>query len=334
MSSVQKTPKGYRAQVFVAGKRDSGTFRTKREADAWAAQREAELRAPPAPESHTLKEALERYAAEVTPKKRSAGWEYKRIRAFLADPALPCSSPIRKISPQILGVWRDARLRSVSAGTLLREATVLSAVFETARREWQWIESNPLRDMRKPRTPDHREVVLTRAQIRALLIAMDYGPRRPVRTVAQSVAACLLVALRTGMRAGELCGLTWDRVRDDYCILPETKTDPREVPISDKARRLLNKARGIDPVSAFGLTSQTLDANFRKYRDRAGVFGVTFNDSRHTAATWLARRIDVLDLCRMFGWANTTQALTYYNPSASSIAAVLNGSPKHGRPRR
>lgn len=28
----------------------------------------------------------------------------------------------------------------------------------------------------------------------------------------------------------------------------------------------------------------------------------------------------LLDLCKMFGWSNINQALTYYNPSAADIA--------------
>ncbi len=37
MASITKTAKGYRAQVYVRGVRDSKSFRTKREAEAWAA---------------------------------------------------------------------------------------------------------------------------------------------------------------------------------------------------------------------------------------------------------------------------------------------------------
>jgi integrase len=61
----------------------------------------------------------------------------------------------------------------------------------------------------------------------------------------------------------------------------------------------------------------------RKAKGKAGIEGVTFHDSRHTAATWLAPRMDVLDLCKMFGWSNPKQAMTYYNPTASQIAARI-----------
>jgi integrase len=130
--------------------------------------------------------------------------------------------------------------------------------------------------------------------------------------------------MRTGMRAGELAGLTWDRVFDDYCFLPVTKTKKRNVPLTRKALRLIAKMRNYETESVFGLTSQTLDANFRKYRDRAELSGFTFHDTRHTAATMLSRKLDVLDLCKTFGWTNPKMAMTYYNPTASSIADILN----------
>jgi len=45
MASTKPHSGGYRAQVYVKGERDSKTFRTKREADAWGAARETEMRA-------------------------------------------------------------------------------------------------------------------------------------------------------------------------------------------------------------------------------------------------------------------------------------------------
>jgi integrase len=78
--------------------------------------------------------------------------------------------------------------------------------------------------------------------------------------------------------------------------------------------------RGWDERMVFGVPVKSLDAQFRKYRERAGLSGFTFHDSRHTAATWMARKLDVLDLCKAFGWADPKHAMIYYNPTASDIA--------------
>jgi integrase len=327
MASIQKTAKGYRAFLYVNGTRESRQFATKREASIWAAQREVEIRedaGKPLSEKHTLGDALARYIKEVSPTKRGQRWEIIRAEAMRRDPHFPASVILRNLDTTHLADWRDARVREVQAGTVLREISFISAVIECARIEWRWIDSNPIKNIRKPKMPDHREVVISPAQVRVMLRTMRYSPAKPVRTVAQSVAVCFLLAMRTGMRAGELAGLTWDRVFDDYCFLPVTKTKKRNVPLTRKALRLIAKMRNYETESVFGLTSQTLDANFRKYRDRAGLSGFTFHDTRHTAATMLSRKLDVLDLCKTFGWTNPKMAMTYYNPTASSIADILN----------
>lgn len=338
MASIAKTAKGYRAQVKILGRRDSNTFRTKREAEAWASAREHEIRSgPKAPElapelapkesPKTLADAMTRYAEAVSPTHRGARWEFIRLQALLKDPNLPATKPLPDLTPEDLGAWRNARLAQVQAGTVIREFALLSGVLETARREWRWMPVNPLSDVKRPRAPDHREVTITRQQIRAMLEAMGYK-RGECRTVAQSVAVAFLFALRTGMRAGEICALTWPCVFDGYLIVTGKeigagKTGKRDVPLTPKAARLIEAMRGYDPVYVFGLRTASLDAMFRKYRQRAGLGGFTFHDSRHTAATWMAHKVDVLTLCKVMGWKNTSMALTYYNPKAADIAKRL-----------
>ena len=326
MASIKPYSNGYRAFVHVKGMRDSATFRTKREAQAWASARETELREnslKPKSQLFTLADALRRYQREVSPLKRGHRWESVRIDAMLRG-GLPVDLPIGDCTADVLGQWRDTRLKLVQANSVKRELDILGALFETARREWGWIDKNPVRDVKKPRTPDHREVVITRPQIKLMLKTFGYSPIQPIRTISQACAMAFLMALRTGMRAGEITKLTWQRVHDGYCVLPETKTVPRNVPLDRKATRLINKIRGFDDVLVFGVGAGTLDARFRTIRARAGLEGFTFHDSRHTAATWLANRLNLLDLCKMFGWANPKQAMTYYNPKVTDITARLN----------
>ena len=332
MATIIKTKSGYRVQVYVSGVRESKTFRTKREADAWGSAREIQLRAEKTMlpgEKFTLADAMRRYVDEVSPTKRGERWERVRIAALMRDPVLRCDELMCTLKTTHLKDWRDARLKEVKPNTVLREITLLSDLFETARREWHWIEVNPLRDMRKPSKPESRDVVITRQQIKLMLRAMKYSSNKPVRTVSQSVAACFMLALRTGMRAGELCKLSWNHVHDGWCHLPTTKTKPRDVPLTGKAMAIIERMRGWDDELVFGLKAQSLDALFRKHRIRAGLEGFTFHDSRHTAATWIVGYMRshnvpaqqaVFDLCKMFGWENTDQALTYYNPHARDIA--------------
>lgn len=204
LPSVFKARDGYRVQVSVGGQRKSKSFRTRREATAWGIQQENQAKeqaATPAGDRHTLAEVMRRYAAEISPGKGGERWERIRIEALIADPAFPAGK-VGSITLEAIGQWRDHRSRQVSPGTVLRELGLLSAILDHARREWRLVAVNPVSDVRKPPAPRHREVTITRQQIRAMLSVMGYSPRRPIRTVAQAIAACFLLALRTGMRAG------------------------------------------------------------------------------------------------------------------------------------
>ena len=328
MAVPKKTPQGtWRVQLEINGQRDSGTFATKREADDWNARRSIELKAegkggPGA--GKTLRDALRRYSEEESPKKRGQHWEIIRLAAFEKElhASLPVKKRIQAITTDDISKWRDARLTTTSRGSVLRDLGLLSAVLETARREWKWIKVNPVRDVRKPTSPTHRDRIIRFDETRKILRALGYG--FPVRTVSGSVAACFLAALSTGMRASELTGLQWAQVKGDHVVLLVTKNGKRrDVPLTPVAQRLIAQMKDWDKDSVFGLKSNVLDALFRRARAKAGLDGLVFHDARHTAATSMARKLDVLTLCKVFGWSNTKQALTYFNPSASDIARRL-----------
>lgn len=332
MASIAKTAKGYRTQVYVRGLRESRCFRTKHEAVTWAAAQETLLRenANKTPgERYTLFDALRKYGDEISPQKRGVRWERIRLAAF--EKTLP-DKPLSDLGADDLAQWRDARLRVVSSGSVRREIALLADVLEVARREWRWIKDNPIRDVKRPASPAHRDVIFSNAQIRAILKAIGYQSSGPVKSISQAVGVCFLVALRTGMRAGELTGLKWGQVHAKFCELPVTKTKARDVPLPYKARRLIQRMRGFDSESVFGLMPQTLDALFRKYRNRAGIEGVTFHDARHTAATRIGRegKLELLEFCRMFGWSNPRQAMIYFNATAESIADRMDVKSRKG----
>lgn len=333
MAAPKQTAAGtWRIQIEVRGQREAATLPTKREANEWATRRKTELLAVGsgrAGEVKTLQDAMDRYGREVSPSKRGELKEQLRLRAFAKHPAFPARRRLAELTPEHLAAWRDARMAVNSRGAVLRDMTLLSHVLEVARREWRWIPSNPMRDVRRPAEPDHRERIIAPSEVRRMLRAMGWQAGKPVRSVSHAVGWCFVAALQTGMRAGELCGLRWEDVRPDYVILHPGKTKTgkgREVPLSPTALRTINAMRGWDDDLVFGLRSQSLDALFRKYRGRCGLEGFTFHDARHTAATRLAPVVDVLTLCKIFGWTNATRALVYYNPRGSELARRLNAA--------
>lgn len=356
MSSLQKVDRGYRIQIKVHGIRKSKTFPTKREAESWAYQEEqsilTEKKLSPG-EKHTLRFTLEKYRDEICQRNIGKRFEQLRINAFLAHPDwLPLEKKIGEVSTDDFSYFRDARLKTVKPRTVLREFGILSAMMEVARKEWKWVKENPIKDVKKPPEPADRERLITRQEIKKMLRGLDYNPRAErVSSMTQSIAVCFLLALRTGMRAGDMTSLSWENVYPRYLVIELDKVGRRkgigrDVPLSKKAVRVLEKMRGFDSKTVFGLKPQTLDARFRDIREEVGLTirlpdgsidkkkTFTFHDSKHTAATWMAGRFKnnkdisvqqaLLDLCKIFGWTDIKRALTYYNPRPEDVASRLD----------
>lgn len=330
-TAKQRSDGRWGIQIKVKGIRDSGTFPSKREADLWAARRTLELTAQAtgkAGEVFLLRDALRRFADEVSPGHKGEHWE--RVRLSAMESQLPSTLPIAKVTTAALNAWKLERLKSVSPGTVTREMNLLSSVFTYARREWGWITTNPLSDVRRPKEPKHRERVITWHETKAMLRALGYIPGKPPRTMKGMVAYAFLLALRTGMRAGEITGLRWPNVHASWVTLPDTKNGTsRDVPLSAKARRLVSLLRGLDTDSVLLISAPTLDTLFRRARVSSGLSGFTFHDSRHTAATRIGRtvgqpgKLSFPQFCKCFGWTDPKHALIYVNPTAAELAELL-----------
>ena len=141
--------------------------------------------------------------------------------------------------------------------------------------------------------------------------------------------------MATGMRSGEIVNrLPKDiHLEKRYVQLDDTKNGTaRKVPLDDFALQLWTLAMKIDRKGSpkvFTISDSSRDALFRKARKQAGLENadLTFHDSRHEAASLMARRIkNALTLCKIFGWKDPKQALTYYNPTNDEILEELNMS--------
>lgn len=321
----------WRVQVQIKGVREARSFSTKAEAQAWAAQRETEIRqgAPGSAHKRTLLEAFARYEKEVSVHKRGARWEAIRMSAIASHKVggKPLGSMLLDdITPAVLGAWRDARMSgedAVSGSTVNRDMNLLSHVFSTAQREWKWVAASPTTDVRRPKEALGRDRRISEDEIERICLALGFDGEL-VKTKSQAIAVAFLFAIETAMRAGEIVSLTPENVRGAVAHLPMTKNGrKRDVPLSKRARELLELLpAGGDTV--FGLASSTLDALFRKARGNAGVENLVFHDSRHEAITRLAQKLSVLELARMVGHTNVNQLSTYYNETAANLAARLD----------
>jgi len=322
MASITKHKKGWRAQVYVGGVRRSKVLPTRQAAKDWAARTEWELRHHDQASAQTaLGDMLDRYAREVSPAKRGHRWEVIRIETIRRDPVARIR--LGDLAPRHLADWRDRRLREVAPGSVRREMVLLSAALSHARREWQMIRDNPMRDVRRPVEPPARDRLPAWGELRRL----RYVAGRDLTQAQARAFFAFSFAMRTAMRAGEICALEWTDIGERTAKLHRSKTGAgRMVPLSSHARRMLADLRPVTgpdgPV--FRLTAQQLDALWRKVRGRAGVEGLTFHDSRAAALTALSRRVDVLTLARISGHRDVNLLLrVYYRESADDLADRL-----------
>ncbi|AXV81111.1 tyrosine-type recombinase/integrase [Ralstonia solanacearum] len=334
----------WRAEVARLGVRDSRTFDTKAEAVAWATEQEAEILASQGRRGKTAKRTLEqtirRYIEEVAPSKPGKRWEEIRLEAFLQiTPDLP-KRLIGDITSDDLGKWRDARQsgqllgrigKPVAASSVNRELNLLSAVFEIARTEWKWIKENPMHGLRRPTNPPPRNRRISPEEQQAICAALDYQDGQVPTSMQHELAIAFLVALDTGMRKGELLGLTKTTARfeERRAILPRTKNgDRREVPLPAQAIERLTLLPGNDVGQLFRLTAATADVLFRRAVAKAKLNDLHFHDTRHEACTQLAKRVDVLSLARIIGHRDLKSLMVYYNPTAAELADQLDGVAK------
>lgn len=318
--NLEKRGRAWRARVYVNGVRDSATYPTKAQAVAWAQLREAELAGERLPD-HSLAEAFDRYAEEVSPTHKGERWEVLRLKLLKRDRIAKIRLP--SLKPADIADWKQRRLTQVAPGSVRREMTLLRQVFRVARVEWGWLRVDPSADIAKPSPPPSRKRRITADEIDRVTLALGYDGGEP-ENLSQRVALAFLFALETAMRSGEIVGLQWADVSALSVRLPETKNgDQRDVPLSKRAREILSMLpRDDGPV--FGLNDAQRDSLFRKARDAAELENLTFHDSRAEAIWRLSKKLDVMELARVIGHRDLRSLMIYYATSADELAAKLD----------
>jgi integrase len=222
----------------------SKTFRVRRDAQDRARQVEDEMvrgvfvnRAS----SHrlTVSAALDRYHAEVTPTKRSSTAKRERalskfVREELGDYSLV------SLNPTTISTYRDKRLGAgLSASSVRLELALLSHLYSTALREWRLgLVHNPVLLVRKPSVGEGRNRRLRKGEEARITAEADKHSNPMFGWIVR-------LALRTGMRSGEIVSLRLNQVDLARRVLRLTETkngSARTVPLSREAAAILRKA--------------------------------------------------------------------------------------------
>lgn len=329
MASIKKLKTGmWQAQVFIQGVRASATKPTKVEAKDWAAAKEHEIKSSAVVKttSSTFGEAALRYEMEFSRAKKGVKWEQGQISRLLKMPIAKLN--IQKIERSDVRAWRDARLKKVQGSTVNREWNLLSHIFSTARDEWELIEANPMAGVKRPKENPPRDRLIPACEIEQICLVAGFD-ETTTTTVQGEVCVAFLFAVETAMRAGEICQMLWEDVdteKQTVFISPErTKNGKkRTVALSKRAVELLSLLPPTNRATCFRVSSQQLDATFRKLKGKTSIVDLHFHDTRHEAITRLAKKMPVLDLARNVGHTDINKLLIYYNESAENMAKLLD----------
>ena len=313
MSYIRKYKNGYRCEVEKFGIRESRTFETKRLAQEWGKRRELEINPATvkAPEVHLFHDVCDRYLRDVSSRKDGFKWETLRINAFKEHFG---NVPINELKQPNMAAWRDARVKEVTGGTVRREKTLLNHIFNVARLEWHYCDHKPFEGVSMPPDNQAREATWHWTQIRKVLRAPTTGKK------GQEVKDVFHISLRTGLRLQEALKAPelFDKVRQVVDLPPELdKMNRRRViPIGRIGARLLQRAPFVvDANEASTLFSDLLGC--------LGITGMMFRDSRATALTLLARKVDVMRLQKISGHKDVRMLSRYYRESAESISKLI-----------
>lgn len=233
-------------------------------------------------ERTTLGELFVRYRNEVTPAKKGANQESIRLQQLERSPL--AGRIIATLRGHDLAAYRDARLKHVAPGTVDRELSVISAVINTARREWGFeAVQNPIENIKRPKLPQHRNRRLTQAEETLLL-----------EKAAPILRAVIIILVETAMRAGELVNARREHLdlASRTLRLPDTKSGKaRTVPLSIRAVAALRSLPArIDGRLLPYKKTVSLSQQFIYYRKRTGIEGLRLHDLRHEALSRLAEK--------------------------------------------
>ena len=288
MATITKRGTRWSVQVRRKGVPSvSRTFATKSDARAWACEQEALIESGGQPTRRrelaaiTVGSLIGRYLIEVTPTKRSAATEKQRMEKMRRDPVSAIT--LDAVCAADFAAYRDRRLADVKPGTVHRELSLLHHLFDIARKEWRLpLASNPLADVRRPRISNARDRRLTPQERDRLFDAISESRGGDLRDIVE-------LALETGLRRGEVIGLTWADIDLERSLahIPVTKTGrPRTIPLSFRAWSILSD-RPARFGAVFNTTPNAVKLAWVRAVKRAKLTNLRFHDLRHEAVSRL-----------------------------------------------
>lgn len=265
--------------------------------------------------------------------------DYKKVAKNQVKPYLG-STKLGDITPDVVDDWMDTLLEDYDPTTIKKGFRVLKQSLKHAEARG-FINKNPCEFCTPPKCHSKDVNFLDRGErTRMLALALS-------ATNDSNLALAIVIALNTGLRREEVCGLRWSdydgsaiHVRRAigegegglYVKDPKTRESKRSVPLTSMLKHVLQEKYDVlrvnrdffgstvtDPyiLGTYEMESKPyhpgkLTKDFRVFRDLHG-FDCTFHDLRHTFATMLiSEGVDIRTVSSYLGHASVSMTLNIY----------------------
>lgn len=310
------------------------TFDRRVDGERWAATQEADMargRFSDMREANSLSlhDALERYRAECTSKKKGKKQEGHRLDLWQSSTL--ANRPIGQIKAADIAKWRDGRLDAGAApNTVKNDLIVLSHVFTIAEREWGMDNLvNPVRKIKKPVSPPGRER-------RLIPPDGDYpGEEHILLKIAPKLTKkwmhdLIIIALDTSMRLSELLSISrenTDLKRATTKLLDTKNNTKRTVPLSVRAVATLKNMPEYKSGDSryFPFKVSDVETGWRMLKEKADITDLHFHDLRHEAISrFFEKGLNHVEVMKISGHKTISSLMGYTHLLATNLAKRLD----------
>jgi integrase len=316
MSTIRKMGKNWQCLVRVKHHPElSKSFTKHEDAKRWGNETELKIRREDAGivkiKFPSFKDISLRYLNEVSIHKKC----FRLERAIITPLGNEAWSeyPINKITPLVIGKFRDKQREIIKNNSLNRKLDVISTIYTTCKKEWGYPVDNPILSIRRPKNPEPRDRRFTDAELNLLL--------RGNRTT-EKLRTIIEIALETGMRQSEILRIHPEHIQGQTLFIPIAKTKPRTIPLTKKALSILKHA-----TLPFNMDRYQLGKQFRRLTKHYGIKDAHFHDLRHQSLTDFMKDkgLDLAETMLVAGHQDPRMLLRIYNNlKVQDVAKKLN----------
>ena len=276
-----------------------------------------------------LTEMIDRYTLEYT--------EYKTYYAKARDKSIVKklyeffgkTATLQDVENTVGGYGQHRRTQGVAPATIVKELGLLRRMFNVGRKQWKWKVSNPVSDIELPRVKNERVRYLSPDERKRLFKAL-------AGTEDKWLPGLVTTALGTGLREGNLCGLTWSEIHlpermitidaermknGEYLGIPIPEDVCQFLQSEQKVRCLTGHVFHDNGVPLYPVKVQRA---FRKVLKAAEITNFRFHDLRHCYCSSLRQKgIDLHTISVLAGHSDTRMTKRYSHLCVDNLRGAV-----------